>query len=285
MTLTRKEFLKQTAAAAGTAMLPGRFFRPIQKAFSIDPAPGSAYLDAEHVVFLMQENRSFDHVFGTLGGVRGYHDPRAIALPNGNPVWLQTDNNGETYTPFRFNIKDSKATWMGSLSHSRSTQLEARNKGKYDKWLTAKQDGSYPNMPLTLGHYTRQDIPFYYALADAFTVCDQSFCSVLGPTSPNRVFFWSGTVREKQQRSSMAHVTNGTINYKDLQWQTFPEILEKHHIPWKVYQNELSISVGLYGQEVPWLANYTNNDLEFFAQYSVRLYKEHLEYVREEFTI
>jgi phospholipase C len=282
MALSRKEFLKQTAAIAGTSVLPGTFFRPIRKAFSIDPKRGSSYLDAEHIVFLMQENRSFDHVFGTLDGIRGYHDPRAINLPNGNPVWLQSDEKGDTYAPFRFNIKDSKATWIGGLSHARSTQVQARNNGKYDKWLIAKRSGNYPDMPLTLGHYTRRDIPFYYALADAFTVCDQSFCSVLGPTSPNRVYFWSGTVREKQQRNSKAHVLNGEINYKDLQWQTFPEILEKHHISWKAYQNELSIPVGFHGQEAPWLANYTNNDLEFFAQYNVRLYKEHLIYIKRE---
>ncbi len=282
MPLSRKEFLKQTAAIAGTSVLPGTFFRPIQKAFSINPKQGSSYLDAEHVVFLMQENRSFDHVFGTLDGIRGYHDPRAINLPDGNPVWLQSDEKGDTYAPFRFDIKDSKATWIGGLSHARSTQVEARNKGKYDKWLIAKRSGNYPDMPLTLGHYARQDIPFYYALADAFTVCDQTFCSVLGPTSPNRVYFWSGTVREKQQRNSKAHVLNGEINYKGLQWQTFPEILEKNHIPWKVYQNELSIPIGLQGQEWSWLANYRNNDLEFFAQYNVRLYKEHLIYIKQE---
>jgi phospholipase C len=282
MALSRKEFLKQTAILAGTSVMSGMFLRPIQKAFSIDPKRGSTYLDAEHIVFLMQENRSFDHVFGTLDGVRGFHDPRAINLPNGNSVFLQSNEKGETYAPFRFNLKDSKATWMGSLSHARSTQVEARNKGKYNKWLPAKRSGidKYADMPLTLGHYTRRDLPFYYALADAFTVCDQSFCSVLGPTSPNRVYFWSGTVREKQQRASTAHVRNGQINYKGLRWQTFPEILEKHHISWKVYQNELSIPVGLHGEEAPWLSNFTNNDLEFFRQYNVRLYKEHLQYIK-----
>jgi phospholipase C len=178
---------------------------------------------------------------------------------------------------------DSKATWMGSLPHSRASQVDARNRGKYDKWLLAKQSGNdkYADMPLTLGHYTRRDIPFYYALADAFTVCDQYFCSVLGPTSPNRVKFWSGTLRKEQHPGSTAHVKNGQINYKDLQWKTYPERLEEHNISWKVYQNELSIPVGLHGEEAPWLANFTNNDLEFFKQYNVRLYKEHLDFIKK----
>src|SRR5258707_5669719 len=73
----------------------------IQRALAIEPESGSTYLDAEHVVILMQENRSFDHAFGTLQGVRGFNDPRAIRLPNGNPVWVQTNSAGESYLPFR----------------------------------------------------------------------------------------------------------------------------------------------------------------------------------------
>ena len=113
----------------------------IQRALAIDPQPGSTYLDAEHVVVLMQENRSFDHCYGSLRGVRGFNDPRAITLPNKNLVWMQTNAAGETYTPFRLNMKDSNATWMGSLPHSWPNQVDARNDGKYDKWLIAKQAG------------------------------------------------------------------------------------------------------------------------------------------------
>ena len=68
----------------------------IQKALAINPATGSTYMDAEHIVILMQENRSFDHTYGTLQGVRGFNDPRAIVLPDKNPVWMQTIRLGET---------------------------------------------------------------------------------------------------------------------------------------------------------------------------------------------
>src|SRR4249919_1367129 len=170
---TRREFIKKAATLSGAAGLFGILPASIQRAFAIDPKPGSTYLDAEHVVILMQENRSFDHAFGTLKGVRGFNDPRAITLPNGNPVWLQTNRRGESYTPFRLNIKDSNATWLGSLPHGRTDQVDARNGGRYDRWLDVKRLGEgYENMPFTLGHYTREDIPFYYALADAFTICD-----------------------------------------------------------------------------------------------------------------
>lgn len=89
----------------------------------------------------MQENRSFDHTYGTLKGVRGYSNPRAITLPNNYPVWLQTNKKGHTYAPFRLNIKDTKATWMSALPHSWENQVAAANDGKHDGWLDAKRSG------------------------------------------------------------------------------------------------------------------------------------------------
>src|SRR5258708_28048882 len=125
----------------------------------------------------MQESRSFDHCYGALQGVRGFRDPRAITLPNKNPVWLQSNEAGETYAPFRLDIKNTKATWMGSLPHSWTNQLDARNDGKHHQCLHAKHSSEkeFADMPLTLGYYDRRDIPFYYSLADAFTLCDQNF--------------------------------------------------------------------------------------------------------------
>src|SRR5215813_11929633 len=155
MKKTRRNFLKQAAMASAAAGFSDILLPSIARAMSIDPAEGSSYLDAEHVVILMQENRSFDHTYGTLRGVRGFNDPRAIALPNKNPVWLQTNAAGYTYAPFRLNIKDTNATWMGSLPHSWTNQLDARNAGKYDRWLDAKRSGhkEYAHLPLTMGFY------------------------------------------------------------------------------------------------------------------------------------
>src|SRR5690242_20113628 len=198
---SRREFLKKAALLAGGAGMLHGLPPAIQKALAIDPAPGSSFLDAEHIVLLMQENRSFDHAYGTLQGVRGFNDPRAITLPNKNLVWLQSNKEGETYAPFRLNIKDTKATWMDSLPHSWSNQVDARNDGRHDKWLDVKHSGAYPQMPLTMGYYTREDIPFYYSLADAFTICDQHFCSSLTGTTPNRLYFWTGTIREKADQN------------------------------------------------------------------------------------
>jgi phospholipase C len=281
---TRREFLKKTALLTGAAGAAQLFPDAILRALAIAPPEGSTWQDAEHVVILMQENRSFDHTLGTLRGVRGYNDPRAIQLPNGNPVWLQSNKEGHTYAPFHLDIRNTKATWMDSLPHSWANQVSARNDGKYDQWLEWKRNSisEYSNMPLTMGYHTREDLPFYYALADAFTVCDQNFCSALTGTNPNRLYFWTGTVREEQHENSRAHVWNDDMDYGTLKWPTFPERLEALGVSWKCYQNEVAIDTGFKGEEDPWLSNFQDNPLEFFSQYQIKLYPPHVEFLKKE---
>ncbi|WP_158994668.1 phosphocholine-specific phospholipase C [Mucilaginibacter sp. L196] len=275
----RRDFLKKAALLTGAASAVGMLPASIQKALAINAPEGSTYLDAEHIVILMQENRSFDHCYGTLKGVRGFNDPRAIDLPNGNKVWLQSNEKGETYAPFHLDINNTKATWMSSLPHSWANQVNSRNDGKFDQWLIQKKNSikEYSDMPLTLGYHNRSDIPFYYSLADAFTVCDQNFCSALTGTNPNRLFYWTGTIREEQNENSRANVWNDDMDYGTLKWTTFPERLEDHGISWKCYQNEMSIDVGFEGEQDPWLSNFQDNPLEFFEQYNIRLHQKHIE--------
>lgn len=267
---SRREFFKRAAALSGGARLLSALLPSIERASAIDPPQGSTFLDAEHVVILMQENRSFDHVFGSLRGVRGFNDPRAVTLPDGKPVWLQTNAAGETYAPFHLDLKKTKATWLGSLPHSWRDQTDARNHGNHDRWLDAKPSGKKEcaGMPLTLGYYDRQDIPFYYTLADAFTVCDQHFCSSLTGTTPNRLYLWTGTIREQQVAASVPCVRNSDVDYDSAaRWKTFPERLEDAGVPWKIYQNELSLNTGFTKEEDAWLANFTDNPMEWFEQY------------------
>ena len=281
---SRRDFIKKASVLSGATGAFSVIPASILKALSIEPTLGSTYLDAEHIVVLMQENRSFDHCYGSLRGVRGFNDPRAIKLPNNNPVWLQTNAVGETYAPFRLRIKETKSTWLGSLPHSWTNQVDASNMGKHDKWLDAKPSGrnGFASVPLTIGYYNREDIPFYYAMADAFTVCDQNFSSSLTGTTPNRLFLWTGTVRAEQNAGSPANVRNENVNYDhEVNWKTFPERLEENGISWKIYQNELSIASGLEGEEDSWLANFTDNSIEWFEQYNVRFHKKHLEYLEK----
>jgi len=264
--------------------LLGSLLPSIESASAIDPEPGSTYLDAEHVVILMQENRSFDHMFGRLRGVRGFNDPRAVTLPDQKPVWLQTNAAGKTSAPFHLDLKRSKATWLGSLPHSWRDQTDARNNGNHDGWLDAKISGrkECSGMPLTLGYYDREDIPFYYALADAFTICDQHFCSSLTGTTPNRLYLWTGTIREREEAASKANVRNSDVDYDSAaRWTTFPERLEEAGVSWKVYQNELSLPTGFTKEEDAWLANFTDNPLEWFEQYQARFSENYRRHIAE----
>lgn len=280
---SRRDFLHMMAVLSGAAAgAAGAIFEPLEKALAIEPEAGSTYLDAEHVVILMQENRSFDHAYGTLQGVRGFNDPRAIELPNGNPVWAQSNKAAETYLPFHLDIKESKTTWMGCLPHGWADQVDAANGGKHDRWLDTKRSGhkEYADMPLTLGYHTREDIPFYYALADAFTIGDQNFCSTLTGTTPNRLHLWTGTIREKPDPSMPALVRNEDCEYGSwCSWRTFPELLEDHGVSWKIYQNELSVPSSLVGEADSWLGNFGDNPIEWFTQFGVRYYPKHREYL------
>lgn len=272
----RRDFLKKAALLTGSAALGNTLPPTIEKALAINPAVGSTFYDAEHIVFLMQENRSFDHQLGMLQGVRGFNDPRAIQLPNKNKVWLQTNAKGETYGPFRLNVKDTKVAWMGALPHGWSDQTDAMNYGKYDRWLDVKQarNKAHADIPLTMGYCDRSDFPFYYSLADAFTVCDHNFCSSITGTHPNRHYWMSGTVREQNRPGAKAHLWNvANYEYPELNWKTYPERLQENDISWKVYQNEITMGYGLKGEESAWLSNFGTNVLEYYKQYHVRLHE------------
>ncbi|TKT85949.1 phosphocholine-specific phospholipase C [Dyadobacter frigoris] len=273
---SRRDFLKKAALLSGTGAMANMLPAVIERAMAINPELGSTFYDAEHIVFLMQENRSFDHQLGTLQGVRGFNDPRAIQLPDKNKVWLQTNKEGETYGPFQLNVKDTKVAWMGSVPHNWTDQTDAMNDGKYDKWLDVKKarNKDYAKIPLTMGYCDRADFPFYYSLADAFTVCDHNFCSSITGTHPNRHYFMTGTVREKNEVEAVAHLwNNSNYEYPELSWKTYPERLQENGVSWKVYQNELTMGYGLKGEESAWLSNFGTNVLEYYKQYNVRLHE------------
>lgn len=264
---SRRDFLKKAALLSGSAGLANVIPMSVQKAMAISADVGSTFYDAEHVVFLMQENRSFDHMFGKMKGVRGFNDPRTHLLPNKNKVWLQQDADGKTFAPFHVDINKTKITWQGGLPHSWSDQLAARNGGKYDRWIPVKT-------MMTMGYYDRQDIPFYYALADAFTICDHNFCSSLTGTTPNRLYFWSGTIRAEQNGTAVAAVNNSQAESHSntfVDWEAFPELLEDNGVDWKVYQNELWTSKLQDERIGDWVDNYGDNALEYIRRYNVKL--------------
>lgn len=252
----RRDFLRRALVGAGaTAALPAL----IQKALAIAPHRDKGTLeDVRHIVILMQENRSFDHYFGTLRGVCGFGDPRPATLPNGKPVWCQPGPDGD-HLPFRPDAPHLGLQFMAGTPHDWPTTQRAWNEGRSDQWIAAKG-------PNTMAHFTRADIPFHYALADAFTVCDAYHCSLLGPTDPNRYHLWSGcTGNDGGPRAPV--ITNAEAGYS---WTTFPERLEAAGVSWKIYQDvgDGLDKAGNWGcADNAHIGNYGDNSLMYFDQY------------------
>ncbi|HEU5417363.1 MAG TPA: alkaline phosphatase family protein, partial [Streptosporangiaceae bacterium] len=195
--MTRRRLV--TAAGTAAAATFAAEFLPanVRRALAAGPPRGSGSLrDIKHVVILMQENRSFDHYFGTLPGVRGFADPAAIQQGNGKSIFYQNDTqNPDGYLlPFRLDTTTTSAQAIPSTSHAWTVQHSAWNNGGMDNWLPAHLAADGTNGPFTMGYYTRDDIPFQHALAEAFTICDNYHCSVLGPTWPNRLYHMSAWI-------------------------------------------------------------------------------------------
>jgi phospholipase C len=256
MGFDRRSFLQ----LLGTGALAGSLPESIAKALAIPANHGSGTIaDVDHIVLLMQENRSFDHYFGTLRGVRGFGDPRAVTLPDGHPVFHQPDGAGGHVLPFRPGADNLGLRFLRDLAHDWNTTQRAWNQGRYDQWVPAKTS-------LTMAHLQRADIPYHYALADAFTVCDAYHCSLLGPTDPNRYHMFTGWVGNDGQGGGPV-VDNAETGYG---WSTFPEVLEQAGVSWKVYQDEgLGLDAeGQWGQtKDAYIGTYGDNSLLFFDQY------------------
>ena len=235
---TRRRVLGTAAgvagAAAGFGLLPGS----VRQALA-DARPAGGFDAIEHVVLLMQENRSFDHYFGTMPGVRGFSDPEALRLSTGKSVFYQPDAvNPDGYTlPFHLDTKTTSAQAIPSTSHAWAVQHQAWNNGAMDQWLPAHRAADGVNGPYVMGYYEREDIPFQFALADAFTVCDNSFSSVLGPTWPNRLYWMTGTIDPDGLHGGPITVEL-VPERRAYTWTTYAERLQAAGISWRVYQEQ-----------------------------------------------
>jgi phospholipase C len=255
MATDRRTFLQLLSAGAASAAFPASIARAL--AIPANNRTGTI-ADVEHVVFMMQENRSFDHYFGTLRGVRGFGDPRAVRLPSGDPVWQQP--NGAGYVlPFHPPAPNLGLQFLEDLAHDWTTTHDAVNEGRNDQWVPSKG-------PVTMAHLTRSDIPFHFALADAFTVCDAYHCSLLGATDPNRYHMWTGWVGNDGAGGGPV-IDNAEAGYG---WSTYPERLEAAGVSWKIYQD---VGAGLdaahfwgWGEDA-YIGNYGDNSLLYFHQY------------------
>ncbi|MFF4097796.1 phosphocholine-specific phospholipase C [Streptomyces sp. NPDC001834] len=253
--INRRRFLHIAGATTGFAALSGS----IDRAAAIPAARRTGTVqDIEHIVVLMQENRSFDHYFGSMKGVRGFGDPRPVTLPSGKPVWHQASGGKETL-PYHPDADDLGMQFIAGLDHDWAGGHNAFNNGKYDNWIPAKGVG-------TMAYLTRDDIPFHYALADKFTICDDYHCSFIGATDPNRYYMLSGHVGNDGTGGGPV-LGNQEAGYG---WTTYAERLEKAGISWKVYQDigdGLDAAGGWGWINDAYRGNYGDNSLLYFNNY------------------
>jgi len=236
MQMTRRRLLGYGAGVAATTFV-STFLPPnIRRVLAEPPPTNASFKDIKHVVMLMQENRSFDHYFGTMSGVRGFNDANAAMLDTGKSVFHQPDelSPGGYLLPFHLDTTKSNAQKLPSTNHGWKTQHESWNGGKMDNWLPAHRLADKQNGPYVMGHFTRADIPFHFALAEAFTICDAYYCSIMGPTWPNRMYWMTGTI-DGDGKNGGPIVDNEKIpgGYR---WKTYAERLEEAGVSWKVYQ-------------------------------------------------
>lgn len=235
--MTQIDRRRLLALGAASLALPAA----IQRAWAIEAKSVTGTIqDVEHVVILMQENRSFDHYFGTMNGVRGFGDRFPIPLSGGRTVWAQghTKSAPPAIAPFPLNTQQTFAHMrMEGTPHSWADAQYAWDHGRMTNWPDQKH-------PHAMGHYEQADIPFQWALANAFTICDAYHCSFTGGTNTNRLFLWTGTNDGAGTRGGPS-ISNSHDTLPDKQpeaktpytWTTYPERLEAAGISWKIYED------------------------------------------------
>jgi phospholipase C len=261
---SRRQVLAAGVAGGLGAALSACGRSTAHQAASVAPA-GSDLEAVEHVVFLTMENRSFDHYFGTYPGVRGFDDH-----PAGSPgVFAQAWPGGAAATllPFHLDTATQDAECTFDLSHDWDAQHFCWHGGAMDRFVATHTQPGFEGPGqgvLTMGYYTRADLDFWYALADAFTICDGYHCSVFGPTHPNRLHALSGTL-DPDGKAGGPVLTTGSAPalIGSARWSTMPERLQDHGVSWKVYN-----PVGdVYRPESPISIAVSDNILLYFDQH------------------
>jgi phospholipase C len=304
----RRQFLQLMGLGAITTTLKTN----IAKALDIPANNRTGTIrDVEHIIVLTQENRPFDHHFGTLKGVRGFNDPRAVSIhlplksgtgttpasvflqpagaanvaagysvpPNSDDLGGPADG-APVIPPFRVNpekvspgLKSLGLTYLPGTNHGWPHTHEAWNQGQYDGWASV-------NGPIAMNYFTRDDIPYHFALADAFTVGDAYHCGIMGPTNPNRMYIWSGCVGNVNYLGSGGTdgLGAGPVTYNGLSvngayfvFETLPEVLQKAGVSWKIYQDLAGATFSPDfgdGTGNNFAGNFSDNPVLYFKQYA-----------------
>jgi phospholipase C len=170
---SRRRFLQSAAATSGVLTLGG--LGSVQRVFSQGGLPAPDTSGIEHVVVLMMENRSFDHMLGWLDGADGRQRGLRYA-----------DDMGVPHRTYRL-APDFQGCGHADPDHSYDGGRVEYNGGACDGWLRAGNNDDY-----AIGFYTKQDLPFFGAAAPRWTVCDHYFSAIMAGTFANRVYQHAG---------------------------------------------------------------------------------------------
>ena len=243
-TQDRRSFIRAMLASAGAAAASTS---AIARALEL---PGQHRFgsigDVEHVVVLTQENRAFDHYFGTMRGVRGFGDrfvvpaPPLAAAPKRTVLLQPNEQDGAApalIAPFRLDTTtDFRLYRPLGTPHGFTDSQAAWDNGRMGAWTQAKHNHA-------MAHFTRADLPFQYALAEAFTLCDAYHCAMHLCTNPNRLFVWTGT-HDPEGRGHGPVIDNeydtlaaDPYGHGGYRWTTYPERLLAAGIGFQIYQD------------------------------------------------
>lgn len=252
--MSRRDFLRTLAQAGGASAVLATFPPAIQRALALPANQRTRSLqDVEHIVVLTQENRSFDHYFGTMEGVRGFADPFPVPVMDrqnlfsrktvfvqqtvggapvpGRPTWPQS----RAIAPFRLNtVQDFPVMRVAGTPHAWLDAQLAWDHGRMNDWCNVKQNHA-------LGYYAEGDVPFQFALARAFTICDHYHCATQTGTNTNRLFLFTGH-NDPLGAAGGPSTDNSHDDFNpdpstDYLWTTYPERLQAAGVSWQVYQN------------------------------------------------
>ena len=253
--ISRRELLK-AGAAAGAAEILGGLVGGCGGHAILPTNPGTGpcakITDIDHVVILIQENRSFDHYFGSYRGVRGFNDQSAAFQ---QPYPANTSNApAGVLLPFHLDTTKLSAACTHDITHDWVPMHQSWNNGAMNGFVTSRLPINANDAVLTMGYYTRADLPYYYAIADAFTLCDNYFCSVIGPTDPNRLYAMAASIDPDGTNGGpllQTLIAQRSAFFGRLTYTTMPEQLEARNISWKVYTSpDQNILNGLFSDNI-----------------------------------
>ncbi|KAF1983373.1 non-hemolytic phospholipase C precursor [Aulographum hederae CBS 113979] len=218
--------------------------------YCVGEANAASLADIDHVVLFMQENRAFDHYFGTMAGIRGFADPNAQVNAGRSVFYQDVDKTLSTATdyllPFYLNYQGGD--WVDATQcMTAGSNGWAQNQGALNGDLN--NHWALNNTPWSWGYYKRSDLPVHFSLAEGWTVGDMYQESVIASTNPNRVSWASGSINVAggPQSTSQGGVyidnnespgCEGTnLNCYPLKWKTAAEYYQDAGVTWQLYQD------------------------------------------------